>query len=180
MADTMGLSTRTSEASGRRDDADRDRFLTFNLGRDVLAMDIRAIKEVIQYAEITEVPLVPPSIRGVINLRGAVVPVIDLAVRFGGAPTEIARRTCVVIVELEQQTGQNIVLGVVVDQVREVLEIPPEDIESPPAFGSQIRLDFILGVGKVKGQFILLLDVNRVFSIEELSAQSNGRPQMTG
>lgn len=177
MADTMGLSTRSSGTSDQRDDADRNRFLTFNLGKDVLAMDIRAIKEVIQYAEITEVPLVPPSIRGVINLRGAMVPVIDLAVRFGGAPSEIARRTCVVIVELEQQAGANAVLGVVVDQVREVLEVPPEDIEPPPAFGSQIRLDFILGVGKVKGQFILLLDVNRVFSIEELSSQTSSHAQ---
>jgi purine-binding chemotaxis protein CheW len=177
MTETMGLSTRSSERSDSRDDADRNRFLTFNLGKDVLAMDIRAIKEVIQYAEITEVPLVPPAIRGVINLRGAVVPVIDLAVRFGGAPTEIARRTCVVIVEMEQQAGVNAVLGVVVDQVREVLEVPPEDIEPPPAFGSQIRLDFILGVGKVKGQFILLLDVNRVFSIEELSSLNNGKTQ---
>jgi purine-binding chemotaxis protein CheW len=178
MADTMGLSTRASELSGLREGSDRDRFLTFNLGKDVLAMDIRTIKEVIQYAEITEVPLVPPAIRGVINLRGAVVPVIDLAVRFGGPPSEIARRTCVVIVELEQQAGVNAVLGVVVDQVREVLEVPPEDIEPTPAFGSQIRPDFILGVGKVKGQFILLLDVNRVLSIEELSVHPGGRSQL--
>jgi purine-binding chemotaxis protein CheW len=169
----MGLNTRSSEAPDSRNEADRNRFLTFHLGRDIMAMDIRAIKEVIQYAEITSVPLVPPSIRGVINLRGSVVPVVDLAVRFGWASTEVARRTCVVIVELEQVSGANAVLGVVVDQVREVLEIPPEDIEPPPAFGSQVRLDFILGVGKVKGHFILLLDVNRVLSIEELSSQAS-------
>jgi purine-binding chemotaxis protein CheW len=173
MVETMGVNKLLRVNSELQNDLDRNRFLTFHLGQDVMAMDIRAIKEVIQYAEITTVPLVPPSIRGVINLRGSVVPVVDLAVRFGRSSSEVARRTCVVIVEMEQEAGVVIVLGVVVDQVHEVLEIAPEDIEPVPAFGSQIRLDFILGVGKVKGQFILLLDVNRVLSIEELSSQAS-------
>jgi purine-binding chemotaxis protein CheW len=171
MSEPLGLNTLESRGLALRPEGDQNRFLTFTLGRDAFAMDIRSIKEVIQFAEITEVPLAPPAIRGVINLRGSVVPVIDLAVRFGWTPTQVARRTCVVIVELDQE-GAQAVLGVVVDQVREVLEIPPQDIEPPPSFGGRLRTDFLLGVGKARGQFILLLAADRVLDIEELAAHA--------
>lgn len=172
MSEPMGLNTVEPRGLALRTAGDPNRFLTFALRQDVFALDIRTIKEVIQFAEITEVPLAPRAIRGVINLRGSVVPVVDLAVRFGWPDTQVARRTCVVIVELGEEAGQAL-LGVIVDQVREVLEISPQDIEPPPAFGSRLRPDFLLGVGKVRSQFILLLAAERVLSLEELSALTN-------
>jgi purine-binding chemotaxis protein CheW len=110
----------------------------------------------------------PASIRGVINLRGAVVPVIDLAARFGGPRTGITRRTCIVILEVEgEETHQDI--GVVVDTVCEVLEMTDADIEPPPAFGSRLRADFILGMGKAGAKFVILLNIGKVLSVDELA-----------
>ena len=143
----------------------KEQYLAFTLGGETYGMDIRSIKEVIQYGGITEVPLMPGFLRGVINLRGAVVPVIDLSVRFSRPPTEINRRTCVVILELDRT-----LLGIMVDNVSEVLEINTEDIEPAPAFGSDLRTDFIQGVGKVAGRFVILLDVDHVLSLDEMSA----------
>jgi purine-binding chemotaxis protein CheW len=142
-------------------------YLAFSLGAETFAMDIRSIKEVIQYEELTEVPLMPSFMRGVINLRGSVVPVIDLSTRFGRTATEVAKRTCIVILELEQDL---IVLGVMVDHVSEVLEIAPSEIEPAPTFGTDLRAEFIQGVGKVNDRFVILLDVHHVLSVDELSA----------
>lgn len=147
----------------------RNQYLAFSLGGETFAMDIRSIKEVIQHTTLTEVPLMPSFIRGVINLRGAVVPVIDLSIRFGRALTEVTRRTCTVI--LEVGSGEEpCVLGIMVDNVSEVLDIGERDIEPAPAFGSNVRSEFIAGVGKVNGKFVILLDVNRVLSVEEMAA----------
>lgn len=146
----------------------KNQYLAFSLGTETFAMDIRSIKEVIQYASLTRVPLMPSFLRGVINLRGSVVPVIDLSVRFNHASTEIAKRTCIVILEL-QQSGNPIVLGIMVDHVSEVLDIGDSEIEPPPAFGTDLRADFIQGIGKVNGRFVILLDVEHVLSIEELA-----------
>ncbi len=151
----------------------RDKFLTFTLGGETFAMDIRHIKEVIQYGALTEVPLMPSFIRGVINLRGAVVPVIDLAVRFNRAATEIGKRTCVVILEV-LHGDDALVLGAVVDNVSEVLEISSADIEPPPTFGSSLRSDFLSGVGKVGGKFVIILDVNHVLSVDEMASLAAG------
>lgn len=147
----------------------RGQYLAFRLGSETFAMDIRSIKEVIQYSSLTVVPLMPPFLRGVINLRGSVVPVIDLSVRFGHPSTEVAKRTCIVILELEQE-GKNIALGIMVDHVSEVLEIAESEIEPAPAFGTDLRSDFLRGVGKVGGRFVILLDVNHVLSVDELAA----------
>lgn len=143
-------------------------YLTFTLGSEMFAVGTLSVKEIIEYGQLTEVPMMPDFIRGVINLRGAVVPVIDLSARFGRRATEITRRTCIVIIEVPSgEETQDI--GVLVDAVSEVLEIPAGEIEPPPAFGAKIRTDFIHGMGKVDGKFVILLDVGRVLSVEEIS-----------
>ena len=143
-------------------------FLTFTLGGEMFAMGILAIKEIIEYSTPTEVPMMPGSVRGVINLRGAVVPVVDLAVRFGRKSGAVTKRTCIVIVEVSlNDTRQDV--GVLVDAVSEVLEISQEDIEPPPAFGTRIRTDFIQGMGKVNNRFVILLDANQVLTLDELA-----------
>lgn len=146
-------------------------YLTFTLGGDMYAVETLSVKEIIEYGHVTTVPMMPASIRGVINLRGAVVPVIDLKARFGAPPTVATRRTCIVIIELSEASEQQ-VLGIVVDTVSEVLEIPGSEIEAPPAFGARIRTDFIRGMGKVKGGFVILLNVGAVLANEELSLLS--------
>lgn len=143
-------------------------YLTFMLGGESFAIRILAIREIIEYGGLTEVPMMPASIKGVINLRGAVVPVVDLAVRFGRQSGEITKRTCIVIVELESE-GEQQVIGVIVDAVNAVLEIPATDIEPPPSFGAKIRTEFIAGMGKVNGKFVILLDVGRVLSVDDVA-----------
>lgn len=143
-------------------------YLAFTLNGEVFAIDILQIREIIEFGVLTEVPMMPPTIRGVINLRGAVVPVIDLSARFGRAPSAVARRTCVVIIEVSMD-GVKQTLGVMVDAVNEVMEIPAADVEPAPAFGARIRTDFIAGMGRVNGRFVIILDVARVFSLDELA-----------
>ncbi|MGX9566252.1 chemotaxis protein CheW [Pseudomonas sp. CFBP 5748] len=144
-------------------------YLTFSLAGEQFAVGTLTVKEIIEYGQVTSVPMMGPSIRGVINLRGAVVPVIDLSARFGGRQTEVGRRTCIVILEVDHVDEQQ-VIGVLVDAVNEVLEIAPADIEPAPAFGAHIRTDFILGMGKVEGRFVILLDIGKVLSVDELAA----------
>jgi purine-binding chemotaxis protein CheW len=143
-------------------------FLTFMLGGEMFAIGILAIKEIIEYSSLTEVPMMPASVRGVINLRGSVVPVVDLSVRFGRAPNAVTKRTCIVIVEISLNDTRQVV-GVVVDAVNEVIEIAQADIEPPPTFGTRIRTDFIQGMGKINSRFVILLDVNQVLSLDELA-----------
>ena len=132
-------------------------------------MGILAIKEIIEYANLTKVPMMPEYVRGVINLRGSVVPVIDLSIRFGKESSSVTKRTCIVIIEIEA-SGERHVLGVVVDAVNAVLDIPASEIEPPPAFGARIRTDFIQGMGKVNGKFVILLDVNHTLAVDEMQA----------
>ncbi|MGE5467246.1 MAG: chemotaxis protein CheW [Ignavibacteria bacterium] len=148
---------------------EQSQYLTFMLGGSVFAVGILRIKEIIEFGDLTAVPRMPDFIRGVLNLRGAVVPVVDLSVRFGGGATAVTRRTCVVIVEIEDGDMQQ-VIGVMVDAVNEVLEVPPDQVEPPPAFGATIRADFIQGMGKVDGRFVILLDMSRVLSVDEMVA----------
>ena len=146
-------------------------YLTFTLGKEMFAIGILNIKEILEYGQLTSVPMMPAFIRGVINLRGAVVPVVDLGARFGGQQSEITKRTCIVIIEVAtDDTRQDI--GVVVDAVSEVLEIPEEEIEPAPAFGARIRADFIAGMGKVNGKFVIILEVDKVLSVDELAIVS--------
>lgn len=146
-------------------------FLTFVLGSDAYAIGILSIKEIIEYTHMTEVPMMPSCIRGVINLRGAVVPVMDLQARFGQPTSAVTKRTCIVIVEVQSADSQH-VMGVVVDAVNEVLDIDASDIEPPPTFGTQIRTDFISGMGKVRGKFVILLNVDRVLDLDDLQGLS--------
>ena len=146
-------------------------YLTFMLGGEIFAIGILAIKEIIGYDNLTVVPMMPDCIRGVINLRGAVVPVMDLSSRFGRPATAVTKRTCIVIVEIEAADERRDV-GVMVDAVNEVLEIPAGEIEPAPAFGAKIRTDFIQGMGKVGGRFVIVLDTNQVLSIDEMQALS--------
>lgn len=157
---------------------EQPQYLTFRLGAETFALEILHIKEIIEYGGLTEVPLMPRFLRGVINLRGSVVPVIDLAVRFGRPATAIGRRSCVVIVEVEFGGAWHD-LGVIVDAVDEVLEIPPQDIEPAPAFGANLRAEFIRGMGKLGERFVIVLALEHALSIDEMAelagAESTGR-----
>jgi purine-binding chemotaxis protein CheW len=149
-------------------------YLTFLLGGEMFALAILNVKEIIEYGNLTEIPMMPAFIRGVINLRGSVVPVIDMSARFGGSATEIGRRTCIVIVEMKGAESGDVSqdIGIIVDAVSEVLEIPRGEIEPPPTFGAKIRADFIAGMGKVSGKFVIILNVQRVLSVEEMAQLS--------
>jgi purine-binding chemotaxis protein CheW len=150
--------------------ANRDlirQFLTFSVAGEMYGVELGATKEIIEYGTLTIVPLTPGFVRGIINLRGRVVPVIDLAARFGSPRTTVNRRTCIVIVELPNETLE---LGIMVDGVSEVLDFPLQEIETAPSFGAKIRADFIAGMALVKGRFLTLLKLERVLSIEEMSA----------
>lgn len=143
-------------------------YLTFHVAGASYAMGIGVIKEIIEYGHITTIPLMPASIRGVINLRGSVVPVIDLAARLGFERTQVSRRTCVVIVEMPHE-DQVLELGVVVDGVNEVLELGTADLEPAPSFGANVRADFIQAMARIRGQFVIVMRLEQVLSIEEVS-----------
>lgn len=143
-------------------------YLTFFLGDETFAMDIRAVREIIQYSTMTVVPLMPDFVRGVINLRGSVVPVIDLQSRFGRSVAMVGKKTCVIIFDASRD-GEKLELGLMVDSVSEVIEIPDAHIEPPPQFGATIRRDFIKGMGKVAGEFIVILEPEQALDIEDMA-----------
>jgi purine-binding chemotaxis protein CheW len=149
--------------------AQNPQYLTFVLAGEVFAIGILAIKEIIEYSAPTGVPMMPEYLRGVINLRGLVVPVIDLAVRFGKAASPVTKRTCIVVVEIDFD-GERYDIGALVDAVNTVVEIPASDIEPAPDFGARIRTDFIAGMGKLDGRFIVLLDAKHVLALAELES----------
>jgi len=165
----MGNLVTTANAAALQAAEENRQYLTFMLGGEIFAIGILSIKEIIEFGQLTSVPLMPEHIRGVINLRGAVVPVIDLSARFGRAGTEVTRRTCIVIIEVESGEARQDI-GVVVDAVNEVVEIPTNQIEPAPAFGANIRTDFIQGMGKVNDRFVIILSVDHVLSVDELAA----------
>jgi purine-binding chemotaxis protein CheW len=162
-ANSLVTDKKTSIESGQ--------FLTFVLGGEAFALGILHIKEIIQYGDLTAVPMMPSFIRGVINLRGRVVPVVDLSARFGRGTTSISRRTSIIIIEMEQDDeAENQHIGIVVDAVNEVIDIDSANIEPPPSFGAKIRPDFISGMAKKDGKFIIVLNLYQVLSIEEMIA----------
>ena len=145
-----------------------NQFLTFTLGEEVFALDIASVREVLEYTTITKVPRTPEYIRGVINLRGRAVPVVDVRLKFGMEATERTVNTCIIIVEV-RLGGEETVLGALADSVKEVMDIEPKDIEPAPRMGTSIKADFIRGIGKQNDDFIILLDTDKVFTEEELT-----------
>ena len=159
----------TNTTAAKADAGQAGQYLTFGLGTETFAIGIMAIKEIIEYASLTEVPMMPPYVRGVINLRGSVVPVLDLPVRFGKASSAITKRTCIVIIDVMLGNDRH-VLGLVVDAVNAVLDIPQSDIEPPPAFGASIRTEFIRGMVKINNKFVIVIDVDHVLAADEVQA----------
>jgi len=144
-------------------------YLTFKLGGEVFATNVSKVREVLDFSAITKLPRTPEFMSGVINLRGTVVPVVDLRLCFEMSRTEKTVNTCIVVVEMLLE-GESVVIGALADSVEEVIDLEPDQIEPPPRIGTRIRTEFIKGMGKRDGQFIMILDIDRIFSAGELSA----------
>lgn len=142
-------------------------YLSFMLDQEVFAVDVARVREILEYRGTTRIPQVPDYLRGVINLRGSVVPVVDLRLLFGLAVTESTINTCVIVLEINVG-GETVVAGALADSVREVLELEPNEIEAAPKLGSRMNTDFIKGMGKRNDQFLMLLDIDRVFGDETI------------
>ena len=158
----MATANQTNQAS-----AGPSQYLTFTLDQEQFAVDISKVREVLEFTSVTKVPRTPEFMRGVINLRGSVVPVVDLRLKFGLTRTESSIDTCVIITEVESR-GEKLVLGALADSVQEVIELEPGSIEPPPRMGTRVNLDFIRGMGKRDDKFLILLDLDRVLTEEEL------------
>ena len=143
-------------------------YLTFKLSEEVFGVDVAQVREILDFIKITKVPQTPDFMCGVINLRGSVVPVVDMRLKFGMEKTETTVNTCIVVVEVNLE-GENTVLGALVDSVQEVFELGPSEIEPAPRIGTKLKTEFIKGMGKRDDKFIILLDIDKVFSSEELS-----------
>lgn len=151
-------------------------YLTFSLGDEVFAMDIRTVREIIQYGPMTAVPLMPAFVRGVINLRGAVVPVIDLHARFGRPAARVGKKTCIVIFDAVRN-DERVELGLLVDAVSEVIDIAAAQVEPPPNFGTAVRRDFIRGMGKVANHFVIILEPDKAFDVNEMAELCESGPR---
>jgi purine-binding chemotaxis protein CheW len=179
----------TREETTRDTEQNVQQYLTFMIGGEEYAISLLKVKEIIEYDTVTQVPKTPEWIRGVINLRGSVVPVIDLAVKFRQAPGVPGKLTCIVITELqsEAQSGDEAaVMGIMADSVRQVIDLRPQDIEEPPTFGTRIKVDYLLGMARSGKKFCLLLDTEKVLSTDELlelpesveQATRNAQPEL--
>jgi purine-binding chemotaxis protein CheW len=144
-------------------------YLTFGLGEEVFALETGSVREVIELVPVTRIPKTPPFMRGVINLRGHAVPVVDLRIKFDMPQVKDTVNTCIIIVDVDVE-GENCYMGAIVDSVREVFEMSSDQINPPPRMGTSIRADFIKGMGKQNEEFIMILDIAKVFSQEELQA----------
>lgn len=150
-------------------------YLTFKLDEEVFALDVAKVREILEYTNITKVPQTPDFMRGVINLRGSVVPVIDLRLKFGMTSTEQTVNTCIIVTEVEME-GETILLGALADSVQEVNEMEPAQIEAAPHIGTKLNTDFIKGMGKQDNHFVMILDIDRVFSSDDLASISESGP----
>ena len=149
------------------DDISRQ-YLSFKLEQEDFALDIAHVREVLDLTRLTRVPKAPEYVRGVINLRGAVVPVIDLQARFGRPAARIGKKTCIVIFD-SMRDGERVELGLLVDAVSEVIDIGADQIEPPPNFGASVRRDFIRGMGKVASGFVIILEPDKAFDVNEMA-----------
>ncbi len=153
--------------------SETDQFLTFKLDEEVFALDIVKVREVLDFTSVTKVPQTPEFMRGVINLRGSVVPVVDMRLKFGLPGTQKTVNTCIIIVEISMG-GETTVLGALADSVQEVLDLEPDQIEPAPKIGTKLRTEFIKGMGKHGEEFIIILDIDKVFSSDELLEVNTG------
>lgn len=167
-----------SSAAARGDGQQARQYLTFVSSGETFAISILTIKEIMEFNPLTPVPMTPDFVRGVMNLRGAVVPAVDLAVRFARPASPVSKRTCIVIVEVGR-AGEQLTMGIIVDAVNAVVDIDPQSIEPPPSFGAKVPADFIEGMAKINERFVVLLDVNRIVTMDETlavaSASENSR-----
>ncbi len=148
------------------------KYLTFGLGSEEYGLEILKVKEIIGIMNITAVPQTPKYVKGVINLRGKVIPVIDLRLKFGMDVIEYNDRTCIIVVDIVGNAGKKTVMGIVVDSVSEVLNIKSEEIEDTPTFGVRLDTDYILGMAKVKGGVKILLDISKVLTTDVIMAEA--------
>jgi len=153
------------------------KYLTFALAHEEYGLEILKVREIIGYMDITAVPQTPHHVKGVINLRGQVIPVIDLRAKFGMETTDVTEETCIIVVEISQGSHK-FSTGIVVDHVQEVLDIASEDIEEAPQFGSSVNTDFILGMGKIGDTVKILLDIDRVLAGEDFNSMSAGADEV--
>lgn len=143
-------------------------YLTFKLADEIFALDVAKVREILEVTTITKVPQTPDFMRGVINLRGSVVPVVDMRLKFGMSMTEQTVNTCIIVVEINLD-GDTMVLGALADSVQEVVEMEPEGIEPAPNIGTKLNTDFIRGMGKIDDHFVMILDIDKIFSSAELA-----------
>lgn len=143
-------------------------YLTFKLGEEIFAIDVSEVREILEFSSITKVPQTPEFMRGVINLRGSVVPVIDLRLNFGMSCTQQTVNTCIIVVEVNLG-GELVVLGALADSVQEVVDMEPDHIEPAPHLGTKLNTEFIKGMGKIGNDFVMILDIDRVFSAEDIA-----------
>ncbi len=143
-------------------------YLSFNLEDEVFALDISKVREVLDFTTVTKVPKTPDYMRGIINLRGSVVPVIDMRLKFGMTETEKTVNTCIIIVETTLD-GEKISIGALADSVQEVFDLDADQVEPPPKIGTRLNIDFIKGMGKRDGEFVIILNIDEVFSAEEIA-----------
>lgn len=158
-----------AEGAAEPGNAMAQQFLGFSLGAEAFGLDIRGVREILQVGALTTVPLMPAFVRGVINLRGAVVPVIDLHARFGRGSAVLGKKSCIVVFDAPATAGERSEIGLLVDAVSAVVDIPRAAIEPAPGFGTVVRRDFIHGVARVGGRFMTLLEPARAFDIEEMA-----------
>ena len=167
------MPTETLDTAEKSQSASAGKYLTFVLGRESYGIPVLKIREIIRMQNITLVPQMPDYIRGVINLRGKIIPVVDLRAKFGLAGTEATERTCIVVVQVASPSGTSLSMGLVVDAVEEVINIGASDIEATPDFGTKLDTEYILGMAKIKGAVKSLLDIDRVVAVEAISPLGN-------
>jgi len=162
---------------------DTRQYLTFQLAEEIFGVDVSHVREILEFNTVTKVPKTPDYMRGVINLRGSVVPVLDMRLKFGMTITEKTVNTCIIVVEVSFE-GETTIIGALVDSVDEVFELEPDQIEPAPKIGIQLKTEFIKGMGKRDDRFIIILDIDRVFSTEELAVaqgmEEGGNLEMAG
>ncbi|KMQ50543.1 Positive regulator of CheA protein activity (CheW) [Chitinispirillum alkaliphilum] len=144
------------------------KYLTFSLANEGYGIEILKVQEIIGLMNVTRVPRTPNFIRGVINLRGKIIPVVDLRIKFGIEEKENTDKTCIIVVQVEELSGKHVIMGIIVDEVCEVLNVKADQIEPSPSFGASVDTDFIMGMGKAAQKVVMLLDVDRVLSKKEV------------